>query len=172
MPRFHDAVATRSEADEQWTRKPRQHRVGALDEDAALTDGRRCTSEVEPMRGCASSHYQPRSATRERLKNVFPGHGVAAVPVRNREHQIPRWIDSGDGERVLGARNRRHHVPAHNGLQCRYDAHRTWRTAVVDRIPAVPARSTGAHLCDPQPHTFRWCVNRNRVRRYEDWLGN
>jgi hypothetical protein len=55
-------------------------------------------------------------------------------------------------------------------LQRRHDGRRTWRTAVVDRIPAVPARSTGAHLCDPGPYPLRWCVNRDRVRRNEDWV--
>ena len=165
-------MAQRSECDQQRTRKRRQRRIRAFDEDAAVTGGRRRTSEVEPVRGRASSHDQPRSAAWERIKNVFPGYGVAAAPVGNREHEIPGWIDGGDDERVFGARNRRHHVSAHNGLKRRHDARRTWRTAVVDRIPAVPARSTGAHLCDPRPHPFRWCVNRDRVGRREDWLGN
>ena len=171
MARFHHAMAQRSECDQQRTRKLRQRRIRAFDEDAAVTGGRRRTSEVEPVRGRSSSHDQPRSATWERIKNVFPGYGVAAAPVGNREHEIPGWVDGGDDERVFGARNRRHHVSAHNGLKRRHDARRTWRTAVVDRIPAVPARSTGAHLRDPRPHPFRWCVDRDRVGRREDWLG-
>ena len=123
------------------------------------------------MRGRASSHDQPGSPPWERIKNVFPGYGVAAAPVGNREHQIPGCVDGGDDERVCGARNRRHHVPAHNSLKPQHDARRTRRAAVVDRIPAVPARSTGAHLRDPRPHLFRWRVNRDRVGRREDGSG-
>ena len=41
------------------------------------------------MRGRPSSHDQPRSATIERLENVFPCDRVAAMAVGNRQHEIP-----------------------------------------------------------------------------------
>ncbi len=164
-------MAQRGECNQQRTRQLRQRRIRAFDEDAAVTGGRRRTSEVEPVRGRSCSHDQPRLSAVQRLENVFPGDGVAAAAVGNCQSQTPRRINSRDDERVLGARNRRHDVAAGDGLKRRQDARRTWRTAVVDGIPAVPARSTGAHLCDPRPHPFRRCVNRDRVGRREDWLG-
>ena len=171
MPRFHDAVADRRECDEQRARKHGQHRIRAFDEDAAVTVSRRRPSTIHPVRRRMSPDEQPRSATWQRIKNVFPGDSMAAS-VGNREYEIPGWIDGGDDERVVGARNRRHHVPAHEGLKRRQDARRTCRTVVVDRVPAVPTRSAGPHLCDPRPHSFRRCVYRDRVRRSEDRLGN
>ena len=66
MPRLHDAMAQRGECDQQRTRKPGQRRIRAFDEDAAVSGRRRRTREVEPVRGRASSHDQPRSAAWQR----------------------------------------------------------------------------------------------------------
>src|SRR5688572_12602005 len=54
----------------------------------------------------------------------------------------------------------------------RHDARRTWPAAVVDRIPAVPARTTAAHLRDPRPHLFGRRINGDGVGRREDGVGN
>jgi choline dehydrogenase-like flavoprotein len=116
-------------------------------------------------RGCE------RMGTLEGLKHMFPYDRVAAVAVGNRQHEIPGRIDSGDDKCVLGAWNRRHDVAADHCLQRGHDAHRTW-TAVVDGIPAVPARTTAPHLRDPRPHLFGRRINGDGVGRREDGGGN
>jgi hypothetical protein len=113
MACLHDAVAQRSEADEQRPRKHAQHRVCPLNEDAAPSCWRLRTSEIQPLGRSAPSHDQPRSAIWERVENMFPSDRNAAPPVRDREYEIPRRVDGGDNERVLGAWNRRHYFPAY-----------------------------------------------------------
>ena len=53
------------------------------------------------MGGSASSHNQPRSATLERIKNMFPGYGVAATPVGNQIEDVPERFDGADVTWIL-----------------------------------------------------------------------
>ena len=169
---FHHAMAQRRECDQHRTRKPRERRVRALDEDAAMAGGWLRASKIQPVRGGPSSYDQPRSAISERLQIVFPCDRGAPMAVGNRQNEIPRWIDSRDDEGVLGARNRRHDVTADRRLEFGYDAPRTGRAAIVNQIPAVPAGTTAAHLRNPWPDLFWRRIDRNGVGGREDWVGH
>ena len=86
MSRLHDAVAYASTCDQHRTRKSREHRVRTLDEDAVVTGGCRCASEIEPVRGRSSSHDQPCSATGYRFEHVSNGH--TSTPNRGFESNV------------------------------------------------------------------------------------
>ena len=75
-----------------------------------------------------------------------------------------------EGVRRMGTR--RHDVAGYHGLEFGHDATGTGRAAVVNRVPAVPTCSTSPHLRNPRPHPFGRYVDRDRMRRNEDGLGN
>ena len=124
------------------------------------------------MGGCSSSHDEPRLSTSERLQMMFPCDGVAAVAVGHRQNEIARRVGRRDDERIGGTRNRRHDVSGDHRLERGHDARRTWPAAVVNRIPAVPARTAAAHLRDPRPHPFARRVDSDGMSRREDGVGN
>ena len=87
VPRFHDAVPEPRDCNEQRARQSREHRVHALDEDAAVTSGWLRACEVQPVRGSPSSHDEPRVSTVDRLQMVFPCDSVTSVAVGDRQHE-------------------------------------------------------------------------------------
>jgi hypothetical protein len=50
VARFHDAMTECGKRDEQRTRKSRERRICAFDEDPTATGGRSCAREVKPAR--------------------------------------------------------------------------------------------------------------------------
>src|SRR5688572_26529172 len=84
----------------------------------------------------------------------------------------PPWPSGTVSTRSRGAGNGRHDVAADHRLELLQHPRRTWRAAVVDRIPAVPTRTTCAHLRDPRPDPFGRRVNRDGVGGCKHRIGD
>ena len=142
MPRVHDAVAQRGEADEQRLRKRRQHRIRALNRKASPTGRRLRTGETEPVGGCTPSHNQPCSPTIERLEEVFPCDRMTAMTVRNRQHEIPVWFDGRNNKGVVCVGYGGHDVTGATACSAGTTLLELGVLPLVDEIPAVPARAS------------------------------
>ena len=72
----------------------------------------------------------------------------------------------------FGLWDRRHHIPADDGLKRRQHARRTGLPPLSMTFRLLPNPPLTSRQFDQRPHLFRGCVNRDRVRRLEDWLGD
>ena len=171
VSRFHQPVTNCCEADEQRTRKRREQRIRALNEDAAVTGGwlrasKSPASEKRPVLARSAAFGYLANGTRSCSHATAVPLGHPGPYTRD-----PRRIDSGDDKGVLGARNRRHDVTRDDGLERGHDSR---RTSPCRRCQSHP-RCTSPHDHRPFARSTatpgRRRVNGDGMSRREDGVG-
>ncbi len=133
--------------------------------------GRPCVSRRrDPGAGDAAAGEEAGPISPGTLEHVLPGRCELAAAVRRREEQVDRRIERGDHEGFGRTGNRREDVSSGDGLEGGHDLAGTGHTPVVDPVPAVPATSASAHLCEPGPDVLGRSLDGDRMGQRQDCL--